>query len=368
MDSVYAELSAQGPGLAKGAAEVLRRIVAARDPRADRGDALEGLPALRTSMGDARLVLERGAESKDERVLAQALAALATADAPGEVTATTRDLLWLAAHTSFDAFPFLESAFGDDAIGYYRELERLIGAETLPYGEALVAAVTLKRQAPSLARTGSDDRVRSVLGAEPSEARAPTTPSEAIRAATKGKGASIEGNLLRPARAPWATVLLGVTGLLLVVHAVRFVMRMALGYRRRGVLAITGGRVELSSSTVLLGRTLRQDTTHLLDLVRVSKEQRYPRLGLYAGLFFFLVGTYLGITTLVDGVRAASPTLLLMGLLFAIVGVALDYVLGTVVPARRARAYLTVEWKTGALRLEGVEATELDAFVREISG
>ncbi len=367
MDSVYAELSAQGPDLAKVAAEVLRRIVAARDPRVDRAEVLEGLAELRTSVGDARAVLERGAESKDERLLAQALAALATAHTPGETTATTRDLLWLAAHTSFDAFPFLESAFGDDAVGYYRELERLLDAETLPYGEALVAAVTLKRQAPSLARAGSDERVRSVLAAEASEARAPVTPSEAIRTG-KGKGATIEGNLLRPARAPWATVLLGVTGLLLVVHAVRFAMRMALGYRRRGVLAITGGRVELSSSTVLLGRTLRQDTTHLLDLVRVSKEQRYPRLGLYAGLFFFLVGTYLGVTTLVDGVRAASPTLLLMGLLMAIVGVALDYVLGTVIPARRARAYLTVEWKTGALRLEGIEATELDAFVREISG
>jgi hypothetical protein len=367
MDSVYAELSAQGPSLVTGASEVLRRIVAAKDPRADRGDALSALASNVVSLGDPRAVLARGAETKDEHVLAQALAALATAHADGEVAATTRDLLWLAAHTPFDAFPFLEAAIGDGALAYYRELASLLAAGTLPYGEALVAAVTLRTRAPAMARPNDDERLRPLLSEPPREARA-ETPSEALRAPHKGKGATIEGNLLRRARAPWATVLLGVTGLLLVIHAVGFVLRMALGYRRRAVLAVTGSRVEVSSSTVLLGRTLRQDTTHLPDLVRISKEQRYPRLGLYAGLFFFLVGTYLGVTTLVDGVRAASPSLLLMGLLFAIFGVALDYVLTAIVPARRARSYLTLEWKTGALRLEGVPTPELDAFVREIAG
>src|SRR5215472_11677119 len=141
----------------------------------------------------------------------------------------------------------------------------------------------------------------------------------------------LEGELTAPPRSVYATVLLAVTGVLLGIHLVRLFARFALAYRRPAELRVLDTGVRIHARTLLLGRTLRDADLFLTrrGLARVEREVRYPRIGLYVGLVALAAGSYFGVSTLVDGVRSASPSLLLSGLLLAGAGVALDFVFGS---------------------------------------
>ncbi|NVL83962.1 hypothetical protein, partial [Escherichia coli] len=64
---------------------------------------------------------------------------------------------------------------------------------------------------------------------------------------------------------------------------------------------------------------------------------RYPRAAFYAGLLALAIGSYVGVRAFVDGVRAASPSLLLTGLVVIALGIGADFVLGSLVPGSRGR-------------------------------
>lgn len=295
-----------------------------------------------TPFGNALGVLEAGAEDESERVLVGALVAHALSEAPPKTpeaeNAVVADLLWLATHARADALPLVDRALGDGAGdlwaavaeavrridggkgGVLGRSEAIVGVLALTSSEnpgALVARKRLAPKDPVLARllSGSDE---------------PHDASDARR---------IEGELTYVPRSAFATAFLAFTGLLFAVSVLRIFGSIALSYKRPAEVFVTKSGVRVKSKTVLLGRTLREDEVQIArpSLVRASREIRYPRAGLYAGLFALAVGSYLGLSLFVDGIRSASPSLLLTGLVFVAAGIGLDFVLGSAISGARGR-------------------------------
>ena len=107
-------------------------------------------------------------------------------------------------------------------------------------------------------------------------------------------------------------------------------------------------------------------------LVRVVREVRYPRAAFYAGLLALAVGSYVGVRAFVDGVRAASPSLLLTGLIVISLGIAADFVLGSLLPGARGRVRVVFVPRAGKSRcVTDVDAQRahdtLDALARLIA-
>jgi hypothetical protein len=294
-----------------------------------------------TPFGNALGVLEAGAEDDAERVLVGALVAHALSEAPPKTpeaeNAVVADLLWLATHARADALPLVDRALGDGAGdlwtavaeavrridagkgGVLGRSEAIVGVLALAASESPGALVARKRLAPKdpvLARllSGSDE-------------------------GHDGDARRIEGELTYVPRGAFATAFLAFTGLLFAVSVLRIFGAIALSYKRPAEVFVTKTGVRVKSKTVLLGRTLREDEVQIArpSLVRASREIRYPRAGLYAGLFALAVGSYLGLSLFVDGIRSASPSLLLTGLLFVAAGIGLDFVLGSALSSARGR-------------------------------
>jgi hypothetical protein len=271
----------------------------------------------KTPFGDAVEVLARGPEDEAERTLARALGALAIASskAPDEAL-----VLRPAAKSAFDPSPLLDEALGDRADALYSEL--VVRAVKASRESALVAAAillqskrqTAKNELAAFAATTREPLVRAVTATE----RAPET--------------HLAGELVPAPRNPVVTVLLGVTGILFVASVVRLLMRVVLAYRTPAEVSASSSGVRIHARTEMLGRTLR-DREIVIGadaLARAVREVRFPRIGLYAGLIALALGTWVGVGALVDGVRAASPSLLLWGLVFVAVGIALDFALSSV--------------------------------------
>lgn len=326
-----------------------------------------------TPFGNALDVLERGPEDDAERALACALAAHAVAlhatldrDAEDRLA---NDLVWLAAHTPFDATGLIDRALGDKAASLWDALAdriRRIDAGKLPSlgrGEALVAAAALSmssaksatRQATALAGEVRDRKLALVLSAG-------------------GRVESVEpvvGEMTPPPRSPAATAVLAMTGLLFVVQAVRLVGRLAFAYKRPAELTLSeDGGIRVHWRLELLGRTLR-DRDVLVPrtaLVRATREVRYPRLALYAGLLALAVGSYVGVSAFTDGVRAASPSLLATGLVIVALGIALDFALSSIAPGARGQCRLLVVPRDGAKLCVGqVDARRADAILARLA-
>jgi hypothetical protein len=181
----------------------------------------------------------------------------------------------------------------------------------------------------------------------------------------------LEGVAIAPPRGPVLTAILALTGLLFVMHAVRILARFALAYRRPAEVSLSEAGVRMKTRTELLGRTLRE-REHVIvrsGLVRVVREVRYPRAGFYAGLLALALGSYVGVRAFADGVRAASPSLLVTGLVVIILGIAIDFVFGSLIPGTRGRVRISFIPRTGApLCMADVDAARADdALTRSLS-
>jgi hypothetical protein len=327
-----------------------------------------------TPFGNALDVLERGPEDATARALARALAAHAIAHSPPltapEQERAAHDLLWLAAHSEFDATGLLDQALGASAVAVWTAVAdrvRRVDDGALPSlgrGEALLGAVALAasrapaamEQSVALQRQVEDPKLRRVLDAR--ESREPLDP--------------IAGEMTSAPRGPVATVLLGVTGLLLLARAAQLLGRAALSYRRPGELSITpGGDVRVRWRVLLLGATLRERDVVLprAGLARAEREARFAGASLYGGLLALVVGSYVGVGTFVDGVRVASPALLGAGLLIAASGLAIDFALGHVVPSVAGRCRVVLAPRRGPKLCVGhVEIARADALLARLAG
>jgi hypothetical protein len=103
--------------------------------------------------------------------------------------------------------------------------------------------------------------------------------------------------------------------------------------------------------------------------VRVVREVRFPRAAFYAGLLALALGSYIGVRSFVDGVRAASPSLLLVGLLVVAAGIGADFVLGSLLPGAGGLCRLAFVPRSGrTLCIGQVDAGRADdAIARSLS-
>lgn len=303
-----------------------------------------------TLYGNALKVLEDGPEGEMERALACALAAHSVAEMPRKTTEDedkiAGDLLWLATNTAFDAIPLLVRALGDDDANdiYVAVADRVrrAGKSRANRAEAIVGAAALaagpsaraKSLARDLAKEIEDPVLGRILGASDG------IMSDEVR---------LEGEMLPTPRGPVATTLLAITGILFVVNGLRLAARLALAYKRPTEVFLSDAGVRIKTRTEMLGRTLRE-REHVIvraGLVRVMREVRYPRAAFYAGLLALALGSCVGVRTLSDGVRAASPSLLLVGLVIILLGIAADFALVTLVPGTRGRVRIAFVPKSG---------------------
>ncbi|MBX3188658.1 MAG: hypothetical protein KF819_16695 [Labilithrix sp.] len=330
--------------------------LAADDAKLPHGDA-------ETPFGNALTVLGSGPDGAIERALASALHAHAIAEAPrDDEEHRAAEILWLATHTAFDATPLLDRALGDEARETWRAIgDRIVQIDagkgaSLARGEAIAGCAALMASTSAEARAVAADIASKVKDPTLVHLLAGATGDEA-------RELRLEGEAIAPPRGPVLTAILALSGLLFAAHAVRLVARLALAYKRPAEVSLTANGVRMKTRTEMLGRTLRE-REHVIvraGLMKVVREVRYPRAAFYAGLLALALGSYVGVRAFSDGVRAASPSLLLTGLVIVALGIAADFVLGSVLPGARGRCRVAFVPRSGPeLVLADVDAKRAD--------
>lgn len=181
----------------------------------------------------------------------------------------------------------------------------------------------------------------------------------------------VVGELTPAPRGPVATGLLAFTGILFVANAARLLGRWVLAYRRPAEMTLSeDGGVRVHWRTELLGRTLRDRSVVVprTGLARATRDVRYPSLALYAGLLALAVGSWVGVAAFVDGVRAASPSLLAWGLGIVALGLGIDFGLSSLAPGARGRCRLLVVPRDGSrLCIGDVDTARADAVLARLA-
>ncbi len=314
-----------------------------------------------TPWGDVNAILSRGAETEGERAVADGLLALGFAEQPNLAVQHAADLVWLATHHQWDAFAALTPACGDAAAPVWQAVSALAqapGGAGLGRPEALVAAAIVARE-PS-ARAALDE----LAGADDPLVRAMATTPDASAAG------ALSGHLIpAPRHAVW-TVVLALTTLLFWLYLGRLIARFALGMKRPATLKVTAQGVEVQHRTLLLGRVIRERHTvvPLSGVRRVTREVRYARIGLYAGLATLVLGTYLGMGLFVDGIRVGSPAWLALGFLLMLIGIGIDFALNSFADTARGTCRLVVVPEKGkALCVSQLDQRGADAMLSEVA-
>ncbi len=329
-----------------------------------------------TPFGDLVKVLSSGPRDDAERALASALAAhsLASAATSGASPSDlVKRVVSLATFSPFDPTPLLDVAFGDSASACWEELGQLVNKADVRYDD-----ITARTEGISaaLALSASSD-----LAAQGVASRLQVHDAR-LRCALKGHGASVptkkgdatppsnlRGELLPTPRGPIATTLLALSGILFVSRGTRAFARLALGYRCPTDVVIAQDSVRIRTKMEMLGRVLRDSEVVVprTGLVRAQRDIRYPRVTFYAGLIALFLGSAIGMGLFTDGVRAASPSLLAVGLLVASIGVGLDFFFSSLRPSANGACRLTFIPRRGkALSIGGVDPTAADALLLKI--
>lgn len=316
-----------------------------------------------TPFGNVLKVLGGGAEGQPERALASALWAHAIAEARrDDDDRLAGDVLWLATHSAFDATPLLDRALGEEADDLWTAIGERVrrideGKGTaLGRGEAIVGCAALAASESAVARSVATDLAPHLHDA---------TLTRLLGAATSAplREVRLEGEAVSAPRGPVMTTFLALTGILFVMHAVRLLARYALAYKSYAEVALSDNGVRMNIRTEMLGRTLRE-REHVIvrsGLVRIEREVRYPRVSFYAGLLALALGSYVGIRAFADGVRSASPSLLLTGVVVIALGIAADFVLGSLVPGAKGNVRIAIVPRTGkVLCIADVDARRAD--------
>jgi hypothetical protein len=165
-----------------------------------------------------------------------------------------------------------------------------------------------------------------------------------------------------------------VTGVLLALHIARLFGKIALAYKRPAQVLMLhdgeSGGVRVRWRVEMLGRTLRDSdlVVRRADLVRAMRDVRYPRMAFYAGLLALAAGSYVGVSAFVDGVRAASPSLLATGMAIIALGLALDFALSSIAPGLRGRCRIVFVMRDGKrISVGGVDLERADAALKSLA-
>ncbi len=324
-----------------------------------------------TRLGNVLEVLEGGPHDAGQRALLGTLLALGVEkELPGtpeselELAAL---LVWLAAHTPVNALSAIDAALGDKADALWHAVARIAEepatAPDFDVAESLVAAAALgasssaqaAEAARAIAERTEDPLLRNVLGGSQSPA-----------------DARLSGELSPAPYGPLGTALLAVTGILFVLGVARLIGRFALAYRRPARVAVTERGLELAHRTEMLGRVLRDRETlvPIANLARVTREVRFARVGLYAGLLALVLGSYFGMGLLVDGLRVPGGSFPLLGLAVVVIvlGLVVDFALSSVADTARGRCRVVVVPRKGRkLCIGELDPTRADAMLAGVA-
>lgn len=380
--------------IAQAAADVASRMADARARHAaatDIDDAAQKLGLERegaqTEFGNVLSILERGAEDPAERAIVAAFVAAGIVRAveidPGTAKGWAERATWLGAHAGFDPLAALPDGVSADVI---RPLHRAVAelarqidggkVPTLGRAELLVACAALALAVDGPNVDAETAQLVSRLAADLSDpvaarlitARAAEAPATVVQ--TGPSAAALHGKLAPVPRPAWLTVLLAITGLLLIRAVAILVADYVLGLKRDARVEVGPSGVELKAKVSLLGRELRDVSAHYPSdgLASVARDVRYPSLSLYVGLVALLFGTYAGFSFLSWGVQAASPRLLLYGVLALVAGVVLDLVLTSLLPGMRGECRLVIVPKSGPKVCVGkLDLAATDRLLAELS-
>ncbi len=156
---------------------------------------------------------------------------------------------------------------------------------------------------------------------------------------------TVEGTLAGREPSGLWKILLGVTGLSLVIGLWRVFARLALGGRQRGKLTLEPGQLVLEEEAHLLGRPTRtsRETFARASVLSVKLDTRYPYLVTLAGLAGLGVGVIAGIFFLLDGLQGEFTPWIVTGVGLLVGGVALDLGLTTLASSMPGRTSLVVQ-------------------------
>jgi hypothetical protein len=281
-------------------------------------------------------------------------------------------LLWLATRTPVDGFASLDAALGTATDGLWSAVGNLVRAldeaPSARFGRAacIVGAAALRGSSSDFAQSEADDLAAVVHDPIVRRVLTDVRPGGAAGAEA---GDALSGELTAPPRSTLVMVALGVTGILFAIELARLVARFALQYRAPAELRVSRQGVTVRTRTELLGRILRERevTIPIAALAKASRETRYPRVLLYAGLFSLAVGSYLGIGLCIDGARAGSPELLGIGALLVAAGLALDFVLENARSGLTGKCRLVLCPRRGAaLAIANIDPAAADVALRRL--
>lgn len=322
-----------------------------------------------TPAGNLAAIFERGAESEGERVLVATLLALSAApdfpSAPETELARARELSWVAAHTRVNPLLAMDALVEPEHAGaFWRAIAALAEpsrSDDPALSTAALAALgasgneRARAAAAELAQASRDPLVRALLGS-----------------GTSAAAPRLAGELSPAPRGPVATTLLALCGWLLLSRGARLLGRLGLAFKQPAEVCLSDRGLELTHRTELLGRVLgkRETLIPLANLARVTREVRYPRLGLYLGLIALALGSYVGMGLFVDGTRVpgGSAQLLGMGVLLVALGLGIDYGLTILSDNVRGRCRLVVEPKKGRrLCVGALDPARADAMLAALA-
>ncbi len=322
-----------------------------------------------------RFLVEQGAASRAEIDACTAILALGTAaswpvtaEALGELA---RRLLWLQTHSRLDPLPALSLTVDPShLLALAEQLTGQIEAEAVSAGEdfrALEAKV-----AHGWLATHPEPRIAALAPRIDPSRRGPT-PHVVSGLQSGDRAPTLIGELGPRPRGPFATSLLAFTLLLFVGRFLRLLARFCLGWRAPVSLSLGTTGLELVERREILGRVLRERRTLVpaAELCRVTREVRYPRSMLYAGLAALAVGTYLGVGLFLDGLRVPglSFPLLGMGLVLVLTGLGLDLALSGWSDSLRGRCRLLVSSRQGtAWAIGALEPGTVDSLLTDLRG
>ena len=326
----------------------------------------------RTPYGNALSVLEHGPEGPAERQLAGALLAIGIAEqlpeGEAERDALAAELVWLASHTTIDALSCLDAALGDRAAGMWEAVAHVARdpesvAPEFGRAEGLIAAAAIAGSSSETAH-----RARLHLSQAATDGGVRALSAGAVTASSD----RLEGELAFPPFGPILTTILTLTLALFALQLGRVILRWVLAFRRPASITIGPNGLELSQRTELLGKVLRERSivVPLSSLVRITRETRYARVGMYVGLVALVLGSYFGMGLFVDAVRVpgGSASLLCLAALIMVLGLALDFTFSNAADTARGKCRMLVVPQRGrTLCLGSLDPARADAMLATIA-
>ncbi len=179
----------------------------------------------------------------------------------------------------------------------------------------------------------------------------------------------VDGELLDAPRPSWLTAILAFSPFLALRQSLALVGRWLFGYRTEARLRVIETGLELVYRRLLLGRVIREVIVLVPadELGKVSREVRFRGALLYAGLGALMLGSYLGVGMLLDGLQVPGGSLPLIstGVLTVLVGLGLDFLATTAFDSFRGRDRLCITHRSGhAFSLGNADPKDVEAFLQ----